>query len=133
MNSRLSPPEAASFVGLGLLAVGSYLPWVRTNAAGPVPAVYLPGMNTGLDLWGLVIVPLAVAAVALLWRPSRRASRVATAAAGGVACLLALVELSAYPRLDASPFAPAVGVYVTLAGGVVALAASGWSALAFER
>ena len=125
MNTSRYLVHSASFLGLGLLALGSYLPWIQVNTTGIKPLVWLPGIDSGLDLWGLIILPLAViTAVILLWRPNHQLGQYVSLLTGGVAFLLAVVDLSQYPSVDATPFAPAIGVYLTLLGGILVIVVS---------
>ena len=130
MDVFRSPAKTASLIGLGLLILGSYLPWIRINSSGFVPLVWFPGMDSGLDLWGLFILPLAViAGVVILWKPNQQVAPYVAVFVGTVAGVITVAELSSYPSLDASPFAPAIGVFLTLLGSCIVVVASGFQLL----
>lgn len=126
MDVFRSPAKIVSLFGLGLLVFGSYLPWICVNSSGFVPLIWLPGMDSGLDLWGLIILPLAViAGVVIVWQPNRQEAPYFVFLVGTLAGVITVAELSSYPSLNASPFAPAIGVFLTLIGSCIVVVASG--------
>lgn len=115
--------DLATLAGLALIAVGSWLPWIRTDPTGPVPAVYIGGMDSGLETWGALLLPLAVlAALVVLARPDWRARFLLAAGVGGFGVAIAFYQLLSYPPLTGA-FRAGVGVYVVAVGSVLALAA----------
>ncbi|WP_276300317.1 hypothetical protein [Halorussus lipolyticus] len=117
-----------AFAGAGGVAVGTWLPWlmVRPGYQGPVPAIHLAGMETGIA--GLDWLALTAAAVALLGvlpvelmpvsvplLGGARAAVVTTVAGGFVAVLTVYYLLSSG---FLGTFVPAAGFYLTALGGV---------------
>jgi hypothetical protein len=112
-------------LGAGAVAVGTWLPWVtvRPGYDGPVPAVYLPGMDAGfasLDwflLLGAVVALVGVAPVSIPRLGRARAAGVAILA-GGLVVVLALVSLFSSVGSFLGTFVPDVGFYLAALGGV---------------
>ena len=117
-----------AFAGAAGVAVGAWLPWlmVRPGYQGPVPAIHLAGMDTGLA--GLDWLALAAAAIALLGvlpvelmpvsiplLGGSRAAVVTTIAGGFIAALTVYYLLSSG---FLGVFVPASGFYLTALGGV---------------
>ena len=117
-----------AFAGAAGVAVGAWLPWlmVRPGYQGPVPAIHLAGMDTGLA--GLDWLALAAAAIALLGvlpvelmpvsiplLGGSRAAIVTTIAGGFIAALTVYYLLSSG---FLGVFVPASGFYLTALGGV---------------
>ena len=122
----LERPNVVPLVGIAALVAGAVLPWISPNPFhdGPVFLVYLPGMRSGLELWGLVTLPLTVlAAFVLLWSGPRTTLTLTGVAI--VSAALALTNLTTYGFTGM--FVPGPGVYLTLTGGVLLLVAAGWS------
>lgn len=122
--------DGLALLGALAVAVGTYLPWiVRAPGADVVPAIYVPGMETGLaapDYAVLAVLVVGLAAAAHE-RPRRRAGHLAA----GTGLLVALVT-GGYLGVALTgggatlgAFAPGTGAYVTLAGASL-LAAAGW-------
>lgn len=117
-----------ALAGAAGVAVGAWLPWlmVRPGYDGPVPAVYLAGMDAGFA--GLDWLALAVAAIALFGVlpvelmpvsiPGLGGMRAAvvTTIAGGFVAALTVVSLLSNGFLGT--FVPASGFYLTALGGV---------------
>jgi hypothetical protein len=119
-------PALATIIGGGLVAVGAFLPWITTTSA-------IRGNRTGIDLGeGLIAVGLgAVIAVTGLREVVAAGSRFSRWAAAGLAALaigLGAFEAGAVSdrikTLDDSIRHGASiggGIYLVIAGGVVAL------------
>lgn len=119
---RLSPStqSALTLLASALVATGSMLPWLRVDPAhaGPVIAIWLPGMDSGLDLWGLVLVPAVLTLGVLHGFSSRQISDLATLVVGGLSVgLVALYWQSSVT----GHFVPAIGWYVALVGSLLLL------------
>jgi len=117
--------DATATVGSALVVVGCWLPWVqvRPGYEGPVPMVYIAGMNPGLAGPDLLLVGLALAGLAAAALPTtpRRLVR------GGTGLLVAVLVVSwtlLGGAADYGVFVPDAGVPVALLGGLV-LAAAG--------
>jgi hypothetical protein len=129
-------PAIATIIGGGLVAVGAFLPWIATTSA-------VPGNRTGVDLGdGLIAVGLgAVIAVIGLREVVAAGSRFSRWTAMGLAALaisVGALEAGAVSdrikTLDDSIRQGASigsGIYLVIAGGVVALV--GGSLLAKAR
>lgn len=119
---RLSPSTQSviTLVASTLVATGSTLPWLRADPAhdGPVISIWLPGMDAGLDLWGLVLVPAVLALGVLHGFSSRQISDLATLAVGGLS--VGLVALY-WQSVVGGHFVPDVGWYVALVGSLLLL------------
>jgi hypothetical protein len=122
----LSVPALATIIGGGLVATGAFLPWIATTSA-------VTGNRTGIDLGdGLVAVGLgAVVAVIGLREVVAAGSRFARWAAMGLAALA--IGIGAFETGAASDRIKTLddsirpgasiggGIYLVIAGGVVAL------------
>jgi predicted membrane channel-forming protein YqfA (hemolysin III family) len=116
---------AVSALGVVAVGVGTWLPWltVRPGYDGPVPAIYLPGMDAGiagLDWIALLVTALALAGVAPTSVPRLgrvRAALVATFAGGLVVAVTILYLLSNVGSFLGT-FVPDAGFYLTALGGV---------------
>lgn len=107
------------------IAVGAYLPWLRTNPNLPpdaeIPTVYYTGMSTGFE--GFDFALLGVVGLALLVRvvSTRTIARTTTTLAVG----LGTIVFPAYYLFQSTligfsaTFVPALGWYLTVLGGVL--------------
>lgn len=118
-------------VSSGLLVVlGVYLPWVRVEpglpASAPIPAIYIAGMNHGFETTGgLVLVLLGIGlAVSVLLNDAR--TRALVMFAGGVFTVAVSLQNLLGGGYMLGVFVPAVGVYVTLIGGIGLLLSAGF-------
>ncbi|PSP55854.1 hypothetical protein BRC82_04535 [Halobacteriales archaeon QS_1_67_19] len=109
--------------GAGMVTVGTWLPWltVRPGHDGPVPAIYLPGMNAGfagLDWVALGATAVALVGVAPVSVPRVGETRRALVAilAGGLVATLTIVYLLSNASFGV--FVPDAGFYLTALGGV---------------
>jgi hypothetical protein len=94
------------------------LPWLRVDPAhdGPVVLVHLPGMASGLELWGLLFVPAVLGLGVLHGFGERLVSDLATLVVGGATlCLLGLYWQAQFQGY----YVPDVGWYVALVGGLL--------------
>ena len=107
-----------AITGCGLVVVGTMLPWITVNPRhdGPVPAIYLPGMGSGAEAVGIVIIPAVIGlAVVLALRASRRTAGLSIA--GGLFVFLVVgLHVMSYAGFHWT-FVPGIGVPVTLLGG----------------
>lgn len=84
--------------------------------------VYNPGMGSGLELWGLIVLPLALLATAMVvLKAESPISEGIAYLTGALSCVIAVNYVFQYLPLDSGPFTPATGVYVTLVGGIIVL------------
>ena len=117
---RLSPStrSAVTLLASTLVATGSMLPWLRLDPGhdGPVVLVHLPGMTSGLELWGLLFVPAVLGLGVLHGFSSRPTSDLATLVVGGVT--LALLGLY-WQNQCRGYYVPDVGWYAALVGGLL--------------
>ena len=121
-------------VGAGMIAVavGVYLPWLKTNPTLPsnaeIPTVYYSGMNAGFE--GFDFTLLGVVGLALVFRGISSRKRLQTAftlLAGVGAVVLCALYLSGSSLTGfAATFVPALGWYSTVLGGVLLTIAGGF-------
>ncbi|EJN61206.1 hypothetical protein [Halogranum rubrum] len=134
---RLSPSTQSTLTLLAsiLVAAGSVLPWLRVNPAhtGPVINIYLAGMDSGLDLWGLVLVPAVLALGVLHAFDARPISDLTTLLVG---CLSVGLVTLYWQSAVGGYFVPDVGWYVALAGSLLLLTVGVqrvWSHMYYEK
>jgi hypothetical protein len=114
--SRLTTPQKISAVAMLAIVVGAFLPWASVLGMS-VSGIKGDGVITLiLALAGLVLLALTSA----LLRPERTQNKVAAIAGLGLAILVTLIGLN-----DTTNFA-AIGIYLTLFGGIAWLVGSGW-------
>lgn len=120
---RLSPStqSALTLLASALVATGSMLPWLRVDPAseGSAVLVSLPGMVSGLELWGLVLVPTVLFLGALHGFSSRSAADLATLVVGGLSLLAVALYWQAHVG---GPYVPAVGWFLALVGSLLLVA-----------
>ncbi len=131
---RPSAAHAAARVGAlvsgALVAVAAFLPWVYvTLPLDPTRRATDSGVEVGLH--GVLTLVAAVVVVSLV-TVGRRAALFGAAGASGIVALVAAQDLADFLRPDSdlggllgmleSAFDPAYGLWLTLAGGVGALA-----------
>ncbi|SDM79143.1 hypothetical protein SAMN04487949_2606 [Halogranum gelatinilyticum] len=113
----LSPSTQRTVVLLGstLVAAGAVFPWLSSNGW----LVALPGLESGLGTWGLVLLPAALFLGVLHGFSSRFVTDTATLAVG----VLSLVAVVVYwQNTIGNGYVPAVGWYLTLTGALVLVA-----------
>lgn len=119
-----------ALLGGALAAVGTVPPWIVTAPGQQVvPAIYLPGMETGIrshdyPVLGILVVGLAAA---FHGRHRRRGGYLAAATGALVVLVSGLVV---FAMLDGfvGTFVPGPGVALSVAGGLL-LASAGWGHL----
>lgn len=123
MNAERSA-VASALAGTVVLAIGLYLPWVRTASNLPgdgAPDILLPQMNAGFEFVGLALLaPLAVV-LPLLWVERTRRAGSALAALvgiGAVALPIHYVLSRSLVGID-GPFVPTWGWGLTMIGGLL--------------
>lgn len=113
------------------IAVGAYLPWLRTNPNLPpdaeIPTIYFTGMGAGFEgfdfaLLGAVGLVLLVRAVS-----TRTMARTATTLAVGLGTIVFPEYYLSRSTLIgfSATFVPALGWYLTVLGGVLFTVAGG--------
>lgn len=126
-------PDGLALLGALAVVVGTYLPWiVPAPGTDVVPAVYLPGMETGVAVHDYpVLGTLAVGLAAAARERDRRRGGYLAAATGALIALATVGYAGA--RLAGGVtfgvFVPGPGVHLTVAGGLL-LVAAGWRHLA---
>ncbi|MCT9096255.1 hypothetical protein [Haloarchaeobius sp. HME9146] len=132
MRRQPSLPYLVATALAGVLAVASaWLPWVRklpvgyTDGQPYYTSEFVAGMETGfrgtdMVILGPVIVALVVVAISTVrrWRPD-----VVVVLAGAFVTFAGWTRLQEFTRVDR--YAPAPGVYLALAAGLVLLATGG--------
>lgn len=113
----VSLDHLAVLIGMGLIAVGVWVPWF-TERSGPVeppPHGNLPGMATGIDFLEWFILGLALVSLGVAWIRWERWPSVVL-----VACAVTIVGLTAgWTALLAGRYgSPAIGRTVEIAAGV---------------
>ncbi|WP_224447346.1 hypothetical protein [Haloprofundus salilacus] len=107
------------------IAVGAYLPWLRTNPNLPpdakIPTVYYTGMGAGFE--GFDFALLGAIGLVLLVRvvSTRTMARTATTLAVGLGTIVFpayYLSMSTLIGFSAT-FVPALGWYLTVLGGVL--------------
>ena len=113
------------------VAVGTYLPWLRTNPNLPsntkIPTIYYTGMSS--EFGGFDFALLGAVGLVLLVRASslRTEARTATTLAVGLGTLVFPVYYLSQSTLTelSATFVPALGWYLTVLGGVLFTIAGG--------
>ena len=130
MPRRTLRDSVQSVGGAIALALGAYLPWLRTNPALPhdaeIPTILLPGMRAGIDGFDFALLGGAgiVLALRLVGTEQRRQSLFECVTGVG-SLFLCVRHLFFYAGVGGdATFVPALGWYVTVLGGVL-LAVSG--------
>ncbi|SEO83339.1 hypothetical protein SAMN04487948_105383 [Halogranum amylolyticum] len=104
--------SAITLLASALVATGSLSPWLASNSW----LVALPGLQTGLDTWGALLLPAVLVVGALHGFASRVVSETATLVVG----VLSLVAVAVYWQNAAvGGYVPAVGWYLTAVGGLL--------------
>lgn len=116
-------------MGVGLLALGTWRPWLRPRPAQEAgPLVYLPGMGSGLEYYGFpLLVWSGLVTLGLLARPDSQFTTTAAVVTGCAGSLAAAVELSSL--LGSHYYVPAAGLYLTAVGSTLLVVSSGYPAL----
>ncbi|MFD1644064.1 hypothetical protein [Haloarchaeobius litoreus] len=84
--------QAVSLAGVGLIAIGVWLPWLRPTQE-TIPLVYLPGMSSGVEYLGFPLLVWSVlVALGLLARPDSQFTVTAALVTGCAGSLAAAVE-----------------------------------------
>lgn len=112
--------QTGTWIGVGLIASGAYLPWVAKNPfASPDELLYRPGgLDPGFEIWGFLLIPLAaLACLGLLFHIPWINTGIFRGFVGVTALVLAtsfLVEwgVTGY-------FIAGIGVYLTVIGGIM--------------
>jgi O-antigen/teichoic acid export membrane protein len=114
--ARLTTPQKISAIAMLVVAVGAFLPWAS-----------LLGINAyGIQGDGVITLILAVAGMVLLAltsalvKPDRTQNKVS-----GIACLVLAVLVTLIGLNDTTNFA-AIGIYLTLLGGIAWIVGAGW-------
>jgi len=115
-----SAHQAGTGIGVGLIALGAYLPWVASNPfASPHELLPRPvGLDPGFEIWGLLLISLAtLTCLGLLLHIPWINTGIFRGLVGATALILAtwfLVEwgFTGY-------FVAGIGVYLTVIGGVM--------------
>lgn len=144
-TTALREGRPLALLGTVLVAVGFYLPWVVVDPAhdGPVPDVFLWGMETGLsphpEAQLLGLVPALLVAAAALFDDGRDSGALFFVAAGLFYGLLPIYHAEAvvgswaqFTLLEAGSgaFVSASGAYATSAGGLLLVLAGAVRAFA---
>lgn len=130
MNQRTLATSIGA-VSSGLLVVlGVYLPWIRVEpglpASTPIPAILIAGMNHGFETTGgLVLVLLGIGLIVSVLLNSVRKIAMVLFTVGVFTVAISLQNLLGGGYI-LGVFVPALGVYVTLIGGVGLLLSSGF-------
>lgn len=122
MNVRRTSTAATvvSLLSSLVVVVGAFLPWVKVGPdAGPaIPAIYIAGMDSGMEVWGQVVVPaVLLSATAILYFDYGKNTALLTLLVGGLTVAASLNYVFVYSGYLGT-FVPAVGVYLTLTGGI---------------
>ncbi len=121
VDADFSGAELLALGGAGVTAIAAFLPWVTAGVeAGPVDVSASATGIEGLGVITLILAVVVVAAVVALDWDSRGTFVVAVA--GLVVVIVGLGEI-----LDLEGAAsPGIGLYLTVLGGIAALAAGAW-------
>ncbi|WP_435158111.1 hypothetical protein [Haladaptatus sp. DFWS20] len=113
--------------GAVAVAVGAYLPWLRTNPNLPpdaeVPTIYYTGMGAGFE--GFDFALLGAVGLVLLLRGA--SFRIPIRIVAGVGTAVFPVYYLSYSTLFgfSATFVPALGWYLTVLGGILLSVAGG--------
>ncbi|WP_257301100.1 hypothetical protein [Haloarchaeobius sp. FL176] len=120
--------RAASLVSVGLLGLGTWLPWLRLRPGREVfLPVYVPGLGSGLEYFGFPLLVWSVlVGVGLFARPDSQFTTTAAVITGCAGSLAVAVEFSS---LLGSQYAPAAGLYLTALGSTLLVVSRGCRAL----
>ncbi|MFW2513706.1 hypothetical protein ACNI3K_07990 [Demequina sp. SO4-13] len=113
---RLTMPQRISGVAILVVIVAAFLPWVS------IPNVSRIGIETG----GITTLALALAGAVVLIMTSGVVGRARTPGSASQKTLLVLAMLVALVGLLNMSGTPAIGVYVTLLGGIAWTAGAVW-------
>ena len=121
-NSRTLAASISGIVSGLLIVLGTYFPWIRVKpglpAETPIPAIYISGMDHGFEAaGGLVLVLLFLGLVTSVFLSSVRKVALIMLAVGLATIVVSLQNLLG-GGYSFGVFVPAIGVYVTLVGGV---------------
>ncbi|MFW7414123.1 hypothetical protein [Demequina sp. SO4-18] len=121
--ARLTTPQRISGVAILVLIVAAFLPWVS------IPGVSRIGIETG----GITTLALALAGAVILTVTSGVVGRARAPGSASQKTLLVLAMLVALVGLLNMAGTPAVGVYVTLFGGIAWVVGAVWQQSASGR
>ncbi|SDR29881.1 hypothetical protein SAMN04489842_3113 [Natronobacterium texcoconense] len=118
-----SSRQAGTWLGLGLLSLGAYLPWVTSNPLAtrheirPRPV----GLDPGFEIWGVLLLSLVgLTSLGLLLGVPRTNTGVFRGIVGGTALILPIWFLIEWGITGY--FIAGSGVYVTAVGGFMIIA-----------
>lgn len=114
--SRLSVPQRVSAVAMLVVIIAAFLPW---GSPSGTPMVGVDGggaMTLVLAAVGVAILALTTGVVGRPKRPGL-GSHIALAALAGIAALMGLIAMHS---------AAAIGLYLTLAGGIAWVVGAVW-------
>lgn len=114
--SRLTTPQRVSAVSIVVVAVAAFLPWVSILGIGAL----------GIEGDGVVTLGLAVAGAAVLAMTTGAVGAPRTPGKGSQVTLVVLAAAVALIGLLDMNGAAAVGLYLTLFGGIAWLAGAVW-------
>jgi len=127
MSLRPAGTTRLRAVAAAVLAVGTYLPWFRTNPYTGTPAVYGERLSRGIEgADPLLLGSAAVVFLLCVFVNRERTEALSTAVAGTgaiVVCVSALWHWASLVLFDFW-FMPASGWFLTLLAGVILLASA---------
>lgn len=113
---------AGTLAGAGLLVVGAYLPWLRTNPGYEATGLeFVPAlMTSGVEFLHFVLLfPAGVAVAARVFRGPTRGWALAALVTGLWAMLFSVLLLGAQYTSSGLRFVPGAGWVLTVLGGLV--------------
>lgn len=113
-----------------LIVLGVYLPWIRVEprlpAKAPIPAIYIAGMNHGFEAaGGLILILLVIGLAVKIFLNSARKVALVMIVVGMITVAASLQNLLGGGYI-LGVFVPAIGVYVTMIGGIGLLLSAGF-------
>lgn len=145
-SDPISPGETVLTVGsLITVGLGVWLPWliIKPGHTGPVPQIYLSGMETGIAgqdylILGVAMIGLSTALTLSTYYRRKRLGRLVRGITGLVIALVTLLWVAGTTELNAlwwfigtndpetgilEAYVLSAGVYLTLLGGILLLIA----------